>query len=203
MRSADVRAAASAAGQFLRPLTGRDWSRRVPGLDFTVASVVAHAGGGPLWYAVDLINGPADDAAFDLRVRAGAEPAALLASLRTAAALCAMAVGQLPDTTRGYHPAGSADPSGFAAMACDEILVHTYDAGTGLGEEFSPDPGLAGRVLARLFPWRQPEPDPWSALLSANGRIDLPGLPRMPDWRWHCAPLAEWDGQVPTRPLSP
>jgi uncharacterized protein (TIGR03083 family) len=200
--SADVRSAADAADRFLRPLAGRDWSRQVPGLDFTVASVVAHAGGGPLWYAVDLTNGPADDAAFDLRVNPDAEPAALLASLRTAATLCAMAVGLLPDTARGYHPAGNADPSGFAAMACDEILVHTYDAGTGLGEDFRPGPELAARVLARLFPWRQPEPDPWSALLSANGRIDLPGLPRSAGWQWHCAPLAEWDGQIPTGRLS-
>lgn len=202
MRGDDVRSAAGAADHFLRPLTGRDWSREIPGLDFTVTSVVAHAVGGPLWYAVDLINGPADDAAFDLRVNPDAEPAALLASLRTAAALCAMAVDQLPGTARGYHPAGSADPSGFAAMACDEILVHTHDAGTGLGAEFTPDPGLASRVLARLFPWRQPEPDPWQALLSANGRIDLPGLARTPNWQWHCAPLADWDGQIPARPPS-
>ena len=203
MRGDDVRSAASAADHFLRPLMGRDWSRAVPDLDFTVASVVAHAAAGPLWYAADLVNGPADDAAFDLRVMPGAEPAALLASLRTAAGLCALAVDQLPGTARGYHPAGSADPSGFAAMACDEILVHSYDAGTGLGEEFLPDPGLASRVLARLFPWRQPGPGPWQALLSANGRIDLPGLPRTPNWQWHCAPLAEWDGEIPSWPPAP
>jgi uncharacterized protein (TIGR03083 family) len=203
MRGDDVRSAASEADHFLRPLTGWDWSREIPGLAFTVASVVAHAAGGPLWYAVDLVNGPADDAAFDLRVKPDAGPAALLASLRTAATLCAIAVDQLPSTARGYHPAGSADPSGFAAMACDEILVHTYDAGTGLGEKFMPDQELASLVLARLFPWRQPDPDPWSALLSANGRIDLPGRSRTPNWRWHCAPLAEWDGQIPAWPPSP
>lgn len=203
MRGADVRAAASAADGFLRPLAGRDWSRDIPGLDFTVASVVAHAAAGPLWYSVDLTNGPADDAAFDLRVPADAEPAALLASLRTAAALCAMTVDHLPDSARGYHPAGRADPSGFAGMACDEILVHTYDAGTGLGEEFTPGPELAGRVLARLFPWRQPDPGPWPALLSANGRIDLPGVPRERFWCWYCAPLSEWDGQIPSWPPIP
>ncbi|MBV9856199.1 MAG: hypothetical protein JOY82_17045 [Streptosporangiaceae bacterium] len=52
-------------------------------------------------------------------------------------------------------------------------------------------------VLARLFPWRRPDPGPWEALLHANGRIDLPGLPRLKRWRWHCAPLAEWNGPQP------
>jgi hypothetical protein len=141
MNGDDVRAAAEQAIAFLEPLADRDWSVPVPDLDFTVASVVAHATNGPLWYAIDHIGGPGDGGAFDL------------ASLRTAAALSAMTVDTLPATHRGYHPAGSADGSGFAAMSCDEILVHTRDAGTGLGAEFTPDPALAGRVLARLFPW--------------------------------------------------
>jgi hypothetical protein len=114
-------------------------------------------------------------------------------------------------------------------MACDEIMVHTYDAGTGLGESFRPDPRLTGRLLRRLSPgsvrvptraptWalvrvptRAPTwalvrvptrapvrgPDPWATLLWANGRVDLPGRPRQMSWRWHCAPLAEWNGQPP------
>jgi hypothetical protein len=89
-------------------------------------------------------------------------------------------------------------------MSCDEILVHTRDAGTGLGAEFTPDPALAGRVLARLFPWYQPVPDPWTALLHANGRIELPDRPRPPQhWQWHCAPLSEWDGTMPPAYVPP
>jgi hypothetical protein len=34
-------------------------------------------------------------------------------------------------------------------------------------------------------------------LLWANGRVDLPGQERQTGWRWHCAPLAEWDGADP------
>ena len=195
MNGDDVRAAADAAARFLEPLAALDWSAGVPGLDFTVASVVAHAASGPLWYALDYTGGPGDDAAFDVRVLPDAEPARLLASVRTAAALSAMTVDTLPAGQRGFHPMGSTDASGFAAMSCDEILVHAHDAGTGLGAEFTPDAELAGRVLARLFPWYEPVPDPWTALLHANGRIELPGRPRRPErWRWYCAPLAEWDG---------
>jgi uncharacterized protein (TIGR03083 family) len=198
MNGDDIRAAAGQAIAFLEPLAGQDWSAPIPDLDFTVASVVAHAANGLLWYAIDYTTGPGDDGSFDVKVLPDAEPAKLLASLRTSSALAAMAVDMLPATQRGYHPMGAADASGFAGMGCDEILVHTRDAGTGLGAEFSPDPALAGRVLARLFPWYEPVPDPWTALLHANGRIDLPGRERTPErWQWHCAPLAEWDGTVP------
>ncbi|MGH3188997.1 MAG: maleylpyruvate isomerase N-terminal domain-containing protein [Streptosporangiaceae bacterium] len=197
MHAADVRGAAEAALKFLEPLTGQDWSVPVPGLDFTVASVVAHAANGVLWYAIDYTTGP-EDGAFDVTVLPDAEPAKLAISLRSAAELCATMIDTLPSTQRGFHPAGAADASGFAAMACDEILVHTRDAGTGLGAEFMPEPDLAGQVLARLFPWYEPAPDPWTALLHANGRIGLPGRSHQPErWRWHCAPLAQWDGTVP------
>lgn len=50
----DILAAAAACHSFLEPAVGADWTAAVPGLDFTVASVVAHAANGPLWYALDL-----------------------------------------------------------------------------------------------------------------------------------------------------
>jgi hypothetical protein len=199
INGADVLAAAAACHGFLVPAADADWTVPVPDLDFTVASVVAHAANGPLWYALDLWGGPADDAAFDLKVRSDAASAALLVSLSSAARVCAASVDAAPPGTRGFHPAGAADPSGFAAMACDELLVHTDDAARGLGLRFVPDSGLAGRVLARLFPWHDPGGDPWQTLLWANGRISLPGRPGQTGWTWHCAPLADWDGRAPVR----
>jgi uncharacterized protein (TIGR03083 family) len=190
----DILAAAGACEDFLGPAAGADWTASVPGLDFTVASVVAHAANGPLWYAFDLWTGPGDDAAFDLNVRRDASNAALLVSLRASARVCAASVDAAPATIRGFHPAGAADPSGFAAMACDELLVHTDDAARGLGLPFRPDQDLARRVLARLFPWHDPGQDPWQTLLWANGRTDLPEQPRQEGWQWYCAPLADWDG---------
>jgi uncharacterized protein (TIGR03083 family) len=191
----DVLAAAGSCHDFLQQAAGADWNVPVPGLDFTVTSVVAHAINGPLWYAVDLWGGPSDDTAFDLKVLVDASSAALLVSLRSAARVCAASVDAAPGEIRGFHPEGAADPSGFAAMACDELLVHTDDAARGLGVEFSPDRGLARRVLSRLFPWHDPGDDPWRTLLWANDRVDLPGLPGQKGWTWHCAPLADWDGK--------
>jgi hypothetical protein len=193
----DVLAAADACMSLLTPTVGRDWSAPVPGLDFTVASVVAHAAEGPLWYALDLWGGPQDSAAFTVAVDGEATNSAILTSLLSAAHVCAASVDAAPPATRGFHSAGPADPSGFAAMACDELLIHGDDAARGQGMRLTPPPGLAARVLARLFPWHPADRDPWDVLLWAKGRIDLPGLPKQREWRWHCAPLAEWDGHAP------
>jgi hypothetical protein len=92
---------------------------------------------------------------------------------------------------------GMADPSGFAAMACDEMLIHTDDAARGLGLAFSPRHDLAELVLRRLFPWVPVDADPWPLLRWANGRIALGGRARLEGWVWHCAPLDEWNGEPP------
>src|ERR1700691_1595944 len=156
MTGDDVLAAEAECCRFLLQHVEADWSGAVPGLDHTVASVVAHAANGPLWYALDLWGGPGDDAAFDLKVRTDAANAALVVSLSSAARVCAASVDAAPAGIRGFHPAGAPDAAGFAAMACDELLIHTDDAARGLGLRFAPDPALAGKGLARLFSLHQP-----------------------------------------------
>jgi hypothetical protein len=86
-------------------------------------------------------------------------------------------------------------------MGCDELLVHTYDIGRALGFDVRPDRDLAERVLRRLFPWAPDHVDPWVGLLWANGRVPLGDRPRLERWRWHCAPLDEWDGSMPSPPV--
>jgi uncharacterized protein (TIGR03083 family) len=182
----------------LEPALPADWSVGVPGLDFTVASVVAHAAQAALWYSIDLWSGM-ENAAFEVEVLADAPNERLLASLMAGTRALAAGVDAAPADTRGFHPFGSPDPSGFAAMACDELLVHADDAARGLGVAFPRHTGLAAAVLARLFPWHAvgADDDPWEVLLWANGRIDLEGRPHQDRWRWHCAPVAEWDGRRP------
>jgi hypothetical protein len=107
-------------------------------------------------------------------------------------------VRSAPGDARAFHPAGTADATGWAAMAIDELVIHTHDIVAGLGDRFRPPSDLARTVLDRLFPWWPQEADPWEALLWANGRSSLPGRPNPgASWLWHCAPLDEWDGTIP------
>jgi uncharacterized protein (TIGR03083 family) len=197
MNGDDVLDAVEACREVLEPHRDSDWSVAVPDLDFTVASVLAHATQGQIWYSLDIWSGPTDSTAFEVGLRQDASNAALLASLHSAASTCAAAIDAAPPATRGFHPFGSPDPDGFAAIACDELLIHGDDAARGLGDRLTPPAGLAARVLARIFPWHQDDGDPWQTLLWANGRAELPERPHQARWRWHCAPLSEWDGGSP------
>ena len=63
----DVRAAAELCERILEPALGADWNVPVPDLEFTVATVVAHAAESPLWYSVDMWSGR-ENAAFEVKV---------------------------------------------------------------------------------------------------------------------------------------
>jgi uncharacterized protein (TIGR03083 family) len=197
MDGSEVVQAASECQAFLGGTVDRDWTRRIPDMEWTVAQAVAHIGEILLWYATDLAAGPRELSAMDLRVRPEAAPPDLVAMLGSYATVLARVIDGAAHAARGWHPFGLADTSGFAAMACDELLVHTGDAARGLGLPFTPSTRLSRATLRRLFPWAPTDADPWQALLWANGRVDLPGQERQTGWRWHCAPLAEWDGVNP------
>jgi uncharacterized protein (TIGR03083 family) len=190
VRGDDVREALAVCTSALRPHLDADWSAPVPGLDFTVSSVLAHASLGPLWYALDLWAGPTDSARYTLGYADDAPPAALLAGLTQSAQVCAATIDAAPPDLLGFHPMGSPDRSGFAAMACAELLIHTDDALRGLSTRLdAPDP-LAAAVVERLFPAVVPGPDPWQSLLWAHERPNHLTRPREPGkWRWHPAPL--------------
>ena len=194
----DVRAAAAVCRDALSGLVDLDWSIRAGPLDWSCRRTLEHIPSAQLFYASHLAL-PANDRLP--RARGGEEQltvAELLLSLEVNAAILEHVLRAAPPSTRSFHPAGMADPSGFAAMSCDEILIHTADISAGFEVDFKPPEELCGRVLARLFPWVQTNLGYWESLLCANGRIDLPGVgPQDVNWRWHCAPLSEWDGQIP------
>jgi uncharacterized protein (TIGR03083 family) len=197
MGSDEVRRTARECAAFLGPFDSEDWTQPIEDMDWTVAKAVAHMSGGLLWYSNDLSAGMPELDTMDAHIKDDAAPADLVRSLLSFANVLACVIdGSGPDA-RGYHPAGIADASGFAAMATDEMLVHTDDAGRGLGRDFRPPADLAEAALRRLFPWAPPDVDPWDGLKWANGRVELAGNGRLSQWRWHCAPLSEWDGTVP------
>ncbi len=196
----DVRRAAAVCTEFLGAAADADWTVAVPDLDWSVAQVVAHAAEGCLWYAIDLAARGDDLQSVEHRVTTKGSNADLVGTLQAYARVVAAVIDASPDSVRGFHPMGAADPSGFAAMACDELLIHTDDAARGLGLSFRPPDDLAVAVLRRLFPWVDVGDDAWEQLRWANGRIALGGRERLTGWAWHCSPLADWVGTIPTRP---
>jgi uncharacterized protein (TIGR03083 family) len=188
--------AAGACQVLLGAAADRDWSRRIPEMAWTVAQTVSHMAEVMLWYASDLAAGERRLEPMELRVPPEMARSDLIRTIGVFATVLARVIDASPPGARGWHPMGQADVSGFAAMACDELLVHTDDAARGLGVAFTPPGPLVRATLARLFPWA-PDTDPWPALRWCNGRVALPGHPRQVRWSWHCAPLGEWDGVNP------
>ena len=196
----DVRAAAAVCREELSGLVDLDWSMRAGDLDWSCRQTLEHIPSAQIFYASHL----ALAAKEMLPMARGGEDqlnvAELLLSVEVNAAILEHVLRAAPASTRAFHPAGMADASGFAAMGCDEILIHTADIASGFGIDFHPPEDLCSRVLARLFPWAPTDVGNWESLLWANGRIALPGLePQDENWRWHCAPLNEWDGRIARR----
>jgi uncharacterized protein (TIGR03083 family) len=193
----DVRETASACRRVLQPLAGLDWDAPAADLEWSCRATLGHMLSALLFYAVNITlrstqPRPSGQADPSLPV------AELLDALEGRAVLLAAVCAAAPPEARGAHEWGLADASGFAALACDELLVHTSDIAAGLGAGFDPPREVCARVLGRLFPWAPPDEDPWAALRWANGRAPLGERPRLaPGWVAHPAPLGEWDGLDP------
>jgi hypothetical protein len=173
-----------------------DWEQRAGALTWSCRHTLAHAVDCVYWYASNLVRRSTVDAGSPDVDDATALPQ-LVDSLRSGGALLALAVDTADGDARGFHPYGMADASGFAAMGCDEVLVHGHDIARGLGvTRYEPPVDTVERTLRRLFPWAPEDADPWTALLWANGRVALGDRPPERKWLWHCAPLDEWDGEI-------
>lgn len=196
MDGSNLRQSARASTSFLMSTSGLDWDKPIPGMTWSVREVVAHISEVLLWNAGNLSAGTAELSTLELAVRRSADPAQLIETITACSSLLGYVVDGVPAGQRGWHPEGLADATGFSAMGCDELLVHTSDAAKGLGLEFEPPEVLSRMVLRRLFPWAPQDTEPWETLLWATGRADLLGRERQVHWHPHPAPLTEWDGSV-------
>jgi hypothetical protein len=193
----DVRQTASMCRRALQPFADADWDSPAGDLEWSCRTTLGHVLGALLYYAINL-------ALRSTRPRPSgqADPSLpvveLLDALEGRAALLATVCAAAPPGARGAHDWGMPDASGFAALACDELLLHTSDIAAGLGTSFDPPREVCARVLARLFPWAPQDVDSWEALRWANGRGPMGERPRLaPNWVSHPAPLDEWDGLDP------
>jgi uncharacterized protein (TIGR03083 family) len=193
----DVVAAAEALASALDEPAAHDddprWNEPAAGVEWPCRFTLAHVADCALWYGALLARRATTFVEVPENSATATAPL-LVDALRSGAVLLATAIRTSGPDDRGFHPFGIADRSGFAAMACDEILVHGGDIATTLGADFTPDPDLCTRVVQRIFPWVTVDDDPWAALRFANGREALDGIEPRRKWKWHCAPLAEWNG---------
>jgi hypothetical protein len=200
----DLHDAARLCRATLEPALDRDWSVRAGDLNWNCRRTLDHIVDTLFLYAAYLATRASERMAPPRNGDANASPARLLIAVDAAAAVLAEVCRAAPPETRAFHPAGLADISGWLGMACEEILLHTDDIAQGLGLPFRPPDDLSRRIAARIFPWAPTDAEPWAALRWAAGRASLPDRERLgPDWWWHCAPLAEWDGTIRKRTAPP
>jgi uncharacterized protein (TIGR03083 family) len=193
----DVRETASVCRRALQPVADAAWGSPAGDLEWSCRTTLAHMLAALLYYAVNLAIRSTEP-----RPSGQADPslpiAELLDALEGRAALLAEVCAAAPPGARGAHDWGRPDASGFAALACNEMLVHTSDIAAGLGTSFDPPREVSARVLARLFPWAPQDVASWEALRWANGREPMGDRPRLsPNWVAHPDPLDQWDGLDP------
>ena len=201
VRPDDLLLAASLCHEALAPLADvDDWSRPAHGLEWPCRRTLQHIGNALDWYGL-LLVAPSSERFMSLGLRyVDQSIAAMLEIVQRRAALLRHLTAGADPATRGYHYWGNPDRSGYVAMGCAEILLHTDDITRAFGQAFQPPDPICTGIVRRLFPWAPAEVEGWTGLQWATGRQDLPGYARVPaNWVWHASPVAEWDGEIRTR----
>lgn len=181
MGSGDVDLAVQEMVRALAPYASKHWEGRAGALDWSCWETAAHVAHDLLAYAGQVAGQPGSAyLPFDLVVRTDAPPHEVLQVVIASGRLLSSALAAAGPETRGWHW-GPTDPSGFAALGVNEILVHTYDITQGLGGRWLPPEQLCAAVLARLFP-DAPAGDPVQVLLWCTGRAELEGRPPVTSW---------------------
>jgi hypothetical protein len=186
---ADLEHAADLCATALGAVASRSWDVPAGRLEWDVRTTVEHIADALGFYALHLVARDIDRLRFDLKCHADSSNDAAISVVAAAAANLAAVAGAAPPEARGWHPDGIGDRSGFVAMGCSELLVHTDDALRGLGSRLDPPDDLCEAVVDRLFPATPDASRGWHRLLWATGRIGLPDHGRRgSDWRMHPAP---------------
>lgn len=182
----DLDAAISCVFETLDAATERDWSTAGTGT-WTAWQTANHIGDCLLSYAGQLVARPTTRyVRFEATADAGADPSEVLEFAVAGAKILAATIHTTPPEVRAYHPTGLADAAHFAGMGCVEMLIHGHDIAEGFGLALDPPREMCARVLDRMF--GRSEADPWTGLLWATNRIELPGRESQAGWRWQGPP---------------
>ncbi|UBU15505.1 DinB family protein [Nonomuraea gerenzanensis] len=196
----DVRQVVTLAVGTLRQVSPDAWHAPAAELDWTRWETAEHVANVLFTYAVRFgLAQPPVSGLMPFRPRADRDdgpqtiistdpesgPEGLLTILEACGGLLASVQHTADPATVAYHVYGPSNPEGFAAMGIVETLVHTHDVLQGLDVRWSPPRGACERVLRRIFPHVTVDGDAWEVLLWATGRAELPGRPRLTEWRWY------------------
>jgi hypothetical protein len=130
-----------------------DWNRLAGDLDWSCRQTGEHVADDLFSYASQVLAQPVDDyLPIEVTVPDEAPPADLVRSIVMCGELLRLAVASASKGARAWHPYGTSDPEGFAAMGIVEVLVHTHDIARGLDIDWAPPEELCRSVLLRLFP---------------------------------------------------
>jgi hypothetical protein len=201
--AADVTLAARFAVTALGHAPAQAWGNQAGSLEWDCWETVEHIADGLFAYATQLTPATPegsyvpiamtstrpDGARSAIHVDRENGPTGLLQAVEACGALLVAMITTSSPGTRAWHPQGTSDPEGFAAMGVTETVIHGHDAAQGLSVPFEPPADLCARVLSRLFPDAPTDALPWPALLWSTGRADLPGRSLLGEWRWHSEPL--------------
>lgn len=106
---------------------------------------------------------------------------AIVQCIDNVAGLLVAVVATVPADKIGWHPSGSCDRTGFAAMGMAEVLLHTFDILAAHGVSLAPPHQVVDPVLSRIFPDAARNGDAWGDLLRATSRTPET---RGRSWRW-------------------
>lgn len=178
-------AAADDCVQVLSTLPEDGFSRRANGLEWSCRATLDHVVEGLLGYTA-LLTTRATRRWTSLlgTLRPGLPLEHCLEGVTTAATVLSRTVAAHPDA-RAWHPWGTSDAAGFAAMGITELTMHTHDITQAFGVDWRPE--RCASVVERLFPDAPWHSDPSALLLWCTGRSELPGVPRREHWQWHAA----------------
>ena len=166
----DVRAAANLCRQTLEPHVERDWSVLAGGLEWDCRFTVGHISDALGFYACHLAARATEWLKFDVVPHDDATNTHLVRLVEATGEVLAQVIEAAPDDVRAFHHSGMWDKSGFAAMACEEALVHTGDVARGLDIHYDPPGDLCERVVKTLHPQVEVAEDWWAVMWRATGR---------------------------------
>jgi uncharacterized protein (TIGR03083 family) len=165
-----VEAAAAVVVAALRPAVDADWSGKAGDLEWSVDQTISHMTGAPAKYALYLSSRSTRFIAVRVSPWADATRQERLEAIEGCAAALAGVAATAPQDACGFHITGMRNAEQFLAMACNELLIHTYDVTCGLGLPYEPPEQLCRLVIELCYPGREEQRPAWPYLVWLSGR---------------------------------